>query len=146
MIRAPEGRETPNLPAGQVAVHDFTEPMVAPMYPLPLPMLQPQNSQSGRDSLDSRDIRKKMGELTPSQIMNVPTREQIFGLPEKLVGSQKEPWQLDNENSATNNPGFDTTSLISRTVLGETLGSGLREKPGILQYHDERLRIFQQNF
>ena len=118
MAQAPQARERPDLPAGGVVIHGFSAPMIAPMYPLPLPMLQQPNAGGQGDSLDSKDIRKEMGVQTSAQIMNVPSPEKIFGLPEKKRGdAQKEPWQLDNaldnENGATNNYDSDMTAIIA---------------------------------
>lgn len=113
MVQAPEGRQAPDLPSGQVTVHDFAEPVVAPLYPQPLPLLPRPDDQNQDDFRGSMDVRKEMGALTPGQIMNVPTEEQIFGLPEKSLNNQKEPWQLDNENPATNDLAFGTNSLFA---------------------------------
>lgn len=114
MVQAPEGRQSPNLPAGEVAIRDITEPMVGPMYPQPLPVLRQPDAQNQDDFRGSMDVRKQMGVLTPGQIMNVPTAEQIFGLPEKKAADRrKEPWQLDNEIGVTNNPTFATNSMFA---------------------------------
>ncbi len=117
MAQAPEGRQTPNLPAGQVTIHDITGPTFAPTYQMPLPALRRPDDQSQDDFQNPMDVRKQMGSLTPGQIMNVPTEEQIFGLPEKnAMDAQKAPWQLDSENGEygpTNEVTFGTNSMFA---------------------------------
>lgn len=85
--------------------------MAGPMFPQPAPMLQPGNLGKHDDFRDSMDVRKQMGMLTPAQLMNVPSAEQIFGLVEKPAGSQKNATQIDN--GATNAFGFDTTAITA---------------------------------
>jgi len=111
MVQAPAPRESPNLPAGEVTVHEFADPLDAAMYPQPLPVLQQPNAQNPDDFRNSTDVRKEMGLLTPGQIMNVPTPEQIFGLPEKTLNAQQELSQ--SENGATNDFTFATNGMFA---------------------------------
>lgn len=128
MAQAPQPQETPNLPAGGVAISPFSGPPPAPIESLPLPALQQDDTRDQDDSQDPMNFRKQMGILTPAQIMKVPSPEQIFGLAEKPAESQKTLVQSQNtafQNAATNGFASDTTTIIAepgwaKAWLGET--------------------------
>jgi hypothetical protein len=71
-----------------------------------------QNNNAKRDNFrNPMDVRTQMGMLTPAQIMNVPTVEQIFGLAEKPGETQKNTPQPGK--GATNVFGIDTTAITA---------------------------------
>lgn len=101
MAQAPGPQDAPALPADDVNIHQFSQPMPVPLFPEPPPMVEENNAGTLDDFQDPMDIRKDMGQLTPGQIMNVPTPEQIFGLAEKPGAPKKELMPFDN-NGNTN--------------------------------------------
>ncbi|MGH7942860.1 MAG: hypothetical protein ACREFR_17515 [Limisphaerales bacterium] len=118
MVQAPEAPENPSLPDHDAIVNEFSDLLVAPTYPPPIPMLRP-NARHQDDFRDSMDTRKQMGELTPAQIMSVPTSEQIFGLPEKVSAqdTQRERGFFQPESgAATNSLNFDSTPIFAQTT------------------------------
>ncbi|HXC36515.1 MAG TPA: hypothetical protein VNV43_11620 [Candidatus Acidoferrales bacterium] len=126
MAQAPEPQETPNMPGGEAASPQFSVP-ASPMILFPPPALQQNNAQKRNDFQDPTDFRKQMGLLTPAQIMDVPTPEQIFGLAEKPAESQKKPAQSQNLNAATNNLASDATAIIGEPTWA-TARTGNTEK------------------
>jgi hypothetical protein len=110
MAQAPEPRDTPNLPAGEGAVAEFSAPP-APLFLAPPVVLQPDTFKSSDSLDDPMDFRKKMRLLTPAQIMNVPTPEQIFGLAEKPAQPQKNPFE--SQDTTTNTAASDPNAITA---------------------------------
>lgn len=115
MAEAPQPREALNLPDNDSPAPQFSGPPGPPViFAEPPPVFQPDAARRGNDSLDPMNIRKQMDALTPRQIMNVPTPEQIFGLAEKGPEAQKTPVHSRNGDVTgdTNFLASATTALI----------------------------------
>jgi hypothetical protein len=128
MAQAPEPQETPDLPYGEAAAAQFSGPP-APMFLQRPPALQQDDARSGSDLKDPTDFRKQMGLLTPAQIMNVPSREQIFGLAEKSADAQKKEMG-QSPNAVTNDLASDTAAVIGEPGWANKAWSGDTEKGG----------------
>lgn len=126
MAQAPEPQETPNLPDGEAATPQFSGPPPVPMFFEPPPAMQQDDARSRNDPQNPTDFRKQMGLLTPAQIMNVPSAEQIFGLAEKPTEPQKKPAQ--SQNAATNDLAPDATAIIGQPGWANKAWPGDTEK------------------
>lgn len=82
MVRAPQPRQVESLPEGVSQVPFFSDPGQATELPAP-PQGPPPNVRHRDDFLNPMDVRQRMGVQTAAEIMDVPTAEQIFGLPDR---------------------------------------------------------------
>ncbi|HEY1788052.1 MAG TPA: hypothetical protein VGJ73_07850 [Verrucomicrobiae bacterium] len=128
MVQAPEAQDSASLPSGELPGHQFSAPTPPPMFFQPPPMLPQDNPRIHDDFRDPMNVRKGIGDLTPAQIMNVPTAEEIFGLAEKPDGPQKRPGQLDN--GETNIFASDTNAIFAEPGWAKAWSDDPGKSPG----------------
>lgn len=98
--QAPGTEELANLPADNSGDVFTPHLPVAPM-PALMPVLMHQARAKDEDAMTA--VREHMGLFTPEQIMNVPTVQDIFGLPKSSSDRDKQDGSQEDPNSKTNN-------------------------------------------
>ena len=90
--------DAPDASPFSILSHQLPGDVLPP--PMPVPIMASRERSSMENPMDER---KRMGLLTPSEIMKVPTMEQIFGLPERnSAGTRTNIYSSQDLNSDQN--------------------------------------------
>ena len=109
MVQPPQPEELEIPSDNQINANIFAEPEPEPMFPAFPPAQLLNNAQKQDDLTDPMGIRKELGVQTAAEMMNVPTAEQIFGLPER-----NSPDALTKPSDSTTG---DTNGFVSETTI-----------------------------